>query len=212
MFTRGLNWAAQRIKSVHNTTKHTNLDKMLSILGFSYNAVVQSNTSCQARDVMVKLDLFESKLLVSAQNRRIHDCTDINYKTMATFTARKVLRELSESMIPLLDDEAYWPLAERIISCHGTLLTTIDTSHDDDALVESMDIIEDELDTRQEEDLIVMENLGLKRPHRSKSINFLDLPIGSIGTSQMHLSRCANANANFRLTKDPWSAARRALR
>lgn len=165
---------------------------------------------------MVKLDLFESKLLVSAQNRRIHDCTDINYKTMATFTARKVLRELSESMIPLLDDEAYWPLAERIISCHGTLLTTSATSHDDDALVESMDIIEDELDTRQEEDLIVMENLGLKRPQRPKGINLLDLPIGSIGTFEMHLSRCAKANAvvmtNFRLTKDPWSVARRALR
>lgn len=169
MEERGLNWAAQRIKSVHNTTKHTNLDKMLSILGFSYNAVVQSNTSCQARDVMVKLDLFESKLL-----------------TMDTFTARKVLRELSESMIPLLDDEAYWPLAERIISCHGTLLTTSATSHDDDALVESMDIIEDELDTRQEEDLIVMENLGLKRQQRSKGINLLDLPIGSIDSQKIH--------------------------
>lgn len=102
---------------------------------------------------------------------------------MSAFAARKVLRELSESMIPLLDDETYWPIVERIISCHGTLLTTSMTSHDDGASVVSMDIIDDERDTWQEEDLMVLENLGLKRSQRPKDGNFLDLPIGSIGTS-----------------------------
>ncbi len=108
---------------------------------------------------------------------------------MNTFTARRVLRELSENMIPLLDDETYWPLAERIIACPGTLLTTNSTTLGDEASAESMDIIEDERDTREESDLMAMENLGLTKVRRTKESNPLDLPIGSIGTYKNHMSR-----------------------
>lgn len=135
---------------------------------------------------------------------------------MNTFIARKVLRELSENMIPLLDDETYWPLAERIIACPGTLLTTNSTTLGDDASAESMDIIEDERDTRQEGDLMAMENLGLTKVRRTKESNPLDLPIGSIGTYKNHMS-CqylrlrTKAVVARRFTKDPRPNRRRSV-
>lgn len=134
---------------------------------------------------------------------------------MSTFTARKVLRELSESLIPLLDDETYWPLVERIIACPGTLLTTNTTMIGDDASAESMDIIEDERDTRQEDDLMAMENLGLTRARKVKEVNPLDLPIGSIGTQENYIScfvLSTKTNVACRFTKDPWPDTGRIVR
>ena len=134
---------------------------------------------------MIKLDLFESKLLVSTDQLIIHyETYHFWHKIMSTSKARKVLRDLSESAIPLLDDDTYRPLAERIIACHGTLLTSTLLEYDDTGS-ESMDIVtEDATQTHDHAYDNAVENLGLAKLHRSKGISALDLPIGSVGTDE----------------------------